>query len=139
METAKLIADAMMQEEMSMQLRRNLGVKRDERHACYARRALATVHFKHKIQRDKNFRSFNEVEVLTKMQARAAKVMEKVATVWDALGGEHAKAWVDVLLQEDAKLDNLEVFLHDVPKAILRAVGITDQFIVPSRYVRYQQ
>jgi hypothetical protein len=61
--------------------------------------------------------------------------MEKVATVWDALGGEHAKAWVDVLLQEDAKLDNLEVFLHDVPKAILRAVGITDQFIVPSRCV----
>ena len=133
--TAKLIAEAMEQEVITMKLRQNLGIKREERHAFYARRALATVHFQQRIKRDRKFRSLDAVGKLTQMQARAAKVMEAVATVWDALGGEHAKAWVDVLLQEDAKLDTLEVFLHDVPKEVLRAVGITEQFIVPSRCV----
>jgi hypothetical protein len=134
--TAKLIAEAMEQEVITMKLRQNLGIKREERHAFYARRALATVHFQQRIKRDRNFRSLDAVGKLTQMQARAAKVMEAVATVWDALGGENAKAWVDVLLQEDAKLDTLEVFLHGVPKEVLRAVGITEQFIVPSRYVQ---
>jgi hypothetical protein len=131
--TAKVIAEAMAQEVIAMELRQNLGTKREERRAFHARRALATVHFQQRMQRDRNFRSLGAVPVgkQTKMEARAAKAMEAVATAWDALGGERAKAWVDVLLQEGAKLGTLEVFLHDVPKEVLRAVGTTVQFIVP--------
>jgi hypothetical protein len=32
-------------------------------------------------------------------------------------------------------LDALGVFVHNVPREVLRAVGITERFIVPSRYV----
>jgi hypothetical protein len=133
--TAQDVNEALQLEHTLMHLNRKVGIEREGRHAYYARQALATVLFKSKVDREKSFRVLDTVETLVRIAANAAIVIPKVTTIWDGLASDHAKAWVDVLLEEDAKLDALGVFVHNVPKDILRAVGITDQFIVPSRYV----
>ena len=121
-----------------MKLQQKLDLKRHERHGFHARKALAHVYLKEKFTREKSIKKLGErdlVALLVKVETRAKAIVPTVSTLWEALTSEHAERWVDVLIAEDEKLDKLEVFLHDVPKWILRQVGITDQFIVPSRYV----
>jgi hypothetical protein len=145
---AALTAKLMANETHMMLIRKKLSVPRNGRHAYFARRAMAHVHFKSKIQRDARMQSSQSrrsngtrelkqenTEELRRAAAAAKLDMNNATTIWEALAGPNAKQWVDVLTAEDKKLDQLGVFVHDIPRRILRQLGITEQFIVPSRYV----
>ena len=89
--------------------KKNVGVNRDERHAYFARQALATVHFKARIDRAKSFQSIGKwlhqkefrakgkwsqaptVENLVRIAAScAAVIIPKATAIWDGLAGDHA-------------------------------------------------
>ena len=46
----------------------------------------------------------NEPEKLLRIATKADIAVPKVSTIWDTLASEHAKAWVDALIAEDAKI-----------------------------------
>ena len=58
-----------------------------------------------------------------------------IHTIWEALTSPRAVEWMESLIKEDKALDSLNVFLHNQTKGQLKAIGITEQFIIPSRYV----
>jgi hypothetical protein len=110
-----------------------------EAHNFYARIAYAKANLHHKIAQRARI---NKKATQNIMQALARHVTAEtqspeppIHTIWEALTSPRAIEWMESLIKEDKALDSLDVFLHNQTKGQLKALGITEQFIIPSRYV----
>ena len=73
--------------------------------------------------------------VAASQQTTLKELPQDPVTIFEALASEDTQEWMQALNDEEESLDSLGVFLHDQTKDQLRALGITDKFIIPSRYV----
>ena len=110
-----------------------------EAHNFYARMAHAKANMAHKMAQRLRIKKNASVKIMialaNNVTAESPTPEPPIHTIWEALASPRGIEWMEALIKEDKALDSLEVFLHDQTKTQLKALGITEQFIIPSRYV----
>ena len=135
---ARLTEEAVAAEQKMLRTCSKLDLTRDMGHEFTARRAHAYCAVQLAAKRHVTFQHLTAGDKLIKISKAmksTAPVDKDPSNIFEALASDQAQDWISALLEEEASLDRLNVFLHDQSPQQLKDLGITAKYIIPSRYV----
>ena len=142
--TTRLIERACEEEEAMIRTCIKLDISRHMGHEFMARKAYALCAVQNAAKRHVTFQHLTAADKLIKISkamnsiakpSQPDDLLKDPSNIFDALSRDNAQDWIRALLDEEASLDALGVFLHDQSASQLKALGITAKYIIPSRYV----
>jgi hypothetical protein len=135
---AKMTEQAVEEEQEMLRTCSKLNLTRDMGHDFAARKAHAYCAVQLAAKRHVTFQQLTTSEKLIKISKAmksATPTAKDPSNIFEALASDQAQDWIHALLNEEAPLDSLGVFLHDQSPQQLKDLGITAKYIIPSRYV----